>query len=272
MEIKEPIFILAPARSGTTIFYNLFTRHKNTCFPEHFIDKYWNTSWKFRFIPIMVKQQMIRYKIRPLPHEGRFWRKFHSFSTYLDERSISLNEKKYIFSAIKAEMKAFKAERFVDRVHDHMLQIRFLNALFPDAFYIVLSRDPRAIVNSQYTLMKKDWNLSYNKETYGDVITKFGKGESLLDDCINYYKYYTSTMKKDLLIVKSRTIEVKYEKFVNNPRVELKKIFNFTNLEWYDDLENQIPDILELKNNQKWLQLPESEKNILQKEFRDYDY
>jgi len=88
MKIDRPIFILAPARSGTTIFYNLFTRHKETAFPEHFADKYWKTPWKFKIIPPMVKLQIWRYKKRPLPHEGGFWRKYHPYSKYLTETDV----------------------------------------------------------------------------------------------------------------------------------------------------------------------------------------
>lgn len=272
MEIKKPIFILNPARSGSTIFYNLFTRHKDTAFPEHYIDKYWKSPIMINFIPMLVKIQQWRYKQRSLPHAGIFWRKFHPYSSYLDENLITEKEKNYIYSAIRAELKAFKAKRFVDRAHDFMLQIRFLNKLFPDAFYIILNREPKAVVNSQYTLMKNEWRPDRNKDTLGNVIAKFGKADSPLESCINYYKYYISTMQKDLKIVEKTSIEVRYEEFVKDPRSELKNIYQFTELEWYSDLENEIPKILELKNNQKWLQLPENEKNILQNAFSSVDY
>ena len=100
MRIYKPIFILASPRSGTTILYDLFTRHKDTAFPEHFADKYFKSPWKFRFIPLMVKQQMFRYKMRPLPHEGMFLSKFFPFGTPLDEKHISQKIKTYLHSLI----------------------------------------------------------------------------------------------------------------------------------------------------------------------------
>lgn len=270
MKIDRPIFILAPARSGTTIFYNLFTRHKETAFPEHFADKYWNSPWKFKIIPLMVKQQIWRYKKRPLPHEGRFWRKYHPYSKYLMEADVIPQEKNYIYSIITAQLRAFNARRFVDRVHDFMLQIRFLNELFPDAFYIILKRDPRAVVSSQYKMMTDIWSKNGvgGGNNYGRVIEKFVNGGSLLETCINYYNHYVKTMEKDLILIEDRTRIIHYEDFVKNPRYELQKLYEFTDLPWYDELKNDIPEILELTTLDKWRSLPDHEKEILERVFK----
>ncbi len=264
MKIDRPIFIMAPARSGTTIFYNLFTRHKDTAFPEHFADKYWSTPWKIRIIPFMVKQQIWRYKKRPLPHEGKFWRKFHDNATYLEEMDITDEEEKYLFSSIKAQLKALKAERFVDRGHDFCLRIRFLNALFPNAFFIIVRRDPRAVINSQYQMLMGSWQKG---ENYGRIIEKFEKDNSKLYACIKYFQHFIKTMEKDIPLIKTKTIEVKYEDFVHNPRYELKNVYEFVELPWYKELEKEIPSKLELKNNEKWRMLPDREKRILESSF-----
>lgn len=269
MDIIKPIFILAPARSGTTVFFNLFTRHRDTAFPEHFVDKYFETPWKFRFLPLMVKLQIWRYKIRPLPHEGNFWRKFFPHSAYRDGTEITKEEENYIYSALKAEIRALKSKRFVDRSHDFMLQIKFLNALFPDCYYIVLTRDPKAVVNSQYTMLKTEWkeNGVNDGNNYGRVIEKFGKEKSLLESCINYYNYYIEIMKKEIRLVKQRVIFEKYEEFVEDPHAELKKLYEFVGLKWYPELEKEIPSKLELKNNEKWKLLSLGEQKILEKAF-----
>jgi len=268
MNIKKPIFILAPARSGTSIFYNLFTRHKDTAFPEHFLDKYWKQKWKFRLIPLMVKQQMLRYKIRPLPHEGKIWRRFHLYSSQLTENDVNDKECDYLYSSIKAELKAFNAKRFVDRAHDFMLQIRYLNKLFPDAYYIILERDPKAVINSLYTMMKNEWNPELEDvDTYGRVIEKFIKNKTLFEGCVAYYKHYTESMQKDLELIKGRVLKIKYENFIIDPRNRLKELYAKTGLEWYDELDDMIPKVLELKNNEKWKKLPKEEMKILEDAF-----
>jgi len=169
-----------------------------------------------------------------------------------------------------ASIAAFNASRFVDRVHDFMLQIRFLNELFPDAFYIILKRDPRAVVNSQYKMMSDIWSKNGvgGGINYGRVIEKFANGGSLLETCINYYNHYVKTMEKDLFLIEDRTKIVHYEDFVKNPRYELKKLYEYTDLPHYDELEKEIPEILELKSLDKWGSIPDHEKEILEKAFK----
>ena len=73
-------------------------------------------------------------------------------------------------------------------------------------------------------------------------------------------------MNDNLKFIKNK-IEIDYEDFVKNPRNELKKLYKFVGLDWYKELENEIPEILELKNNEKWKQLPEDEQLMLEKAF-----
>jgi len=266
MEIKKPIFLLAPARSGTTIFYNLFTKHKETAFPEHYIDKYWNSSLMINLVPMLVKIQQFRYKQRSLPHEGIFWRKYHDFNQVLTEKDVKENEVKMFYKIIKTQLKAFNAKRFVSRSHDFCLRIKFLNKIFPDAYYVILQREPKAVVCSQYTLMKKDWDPIAGKNTYGKVIEKFNTNASKLETCISYYKFYINTMNDSLESI-NKKYKLHYETFVKNPRQELKKLFNFVELDWYNEIEKSIPEVLELTNNEKWKKLPDSEKSILEHAF-----
>ena len=89
----------------------------------------------------------------------------------------------------------------------------------------------------------------------------------MLESCINFYEKYVNSIKRDLNLIKDRTIEINYEDLVLNPRNELKKLFSFTGLTWYDELNQEIPEQLKLNTNQSWKKLPESEKEIIEKTF-----
>ena len=102
--------------------------------------------------------------------------------------------------------------------------------------------------------------LKYSKITY--KLEKFGKNLSNIETCVNYYKFFRNTMEENLHIIKNGTIEIKYENFVRNPREELKKLYEFTELSWYDELEKDIPEVLKIDNDEKWKTLPDNEKNV----------
>jgi hypothetical protein len=281
MEILKPIFITGVPRSGTTILYNLFTEHKDTAYFENYSSRYFEKPYMFRFIPLLIKYQKFRYGVsRPKRSEGWVWDRFHKPLDYLDENDFAEAEKKYYYNAIKIQLKAFNAKRFVSKNPRNCLRIRWINAMFPDAYHIVIMRDPKPVINSMYQAFlkqKKKWGSAlFQKPTkithnyyrgYGYIKEMLGVDTSEFNTCINYYNYMNNTLKKDLSIIRNKTIEIYYNDFIKEPRKTLKKLFNFTELDWYTELEKKIPEKLDLQNNEKWKLLPDEERKILLKEF-----
>ena len=86
----------------------------------------------------MLSKQF-RYKQRSLPHEGIFWRKFHDYNKVLSEKDVKEEEEEYFKKIFNIQLNAFNAKRFVARSHDFCLRIKYLNKIFPDAYYIILN-------------------------------------------------------------------------------------------------------------------------------------
>lgn len=259
MEILKPIFLVGPGRSGTTILSELFTRHKDTGYFEHYIANYFDSQWKSRFIPLLHKYRKIRYGVeRPIPANGGI---FHSEIKYTDETQITEKTREYYYRAIKTALKLFKASRFVNKKNNHCLRLRWLNELFPNAYYVIIWRDPKSVVSSTKRKMPKQPKWLTLKE-------KFGKNDSDLQVCINIYNFYKKHLIQDLPIIKNRSIEIHYEDLVKDTRFELKKLYEFTELKWYNELEKDIPEHLELNYNEKWKTLPPDEIEILNKSFQ----
>lgn len=269
MQIYKPIFIIGIQRSGTTILDNLFTRHKDTAFFEDFCNIYYKTPWLFGLIPLQSKLR----RCRPESREGRVWRKFFTEIEYLDESQVSDKIKEYYYSAIRAELKAFQSTRFVNKNPAHCLRIRWLNAMFPEAYYVLIWRDPKSVVNSIYNKMLAQWKVEsvtqyeHGYKGYVTVKETFGKDVSKLEACINYYNYIRTSLLKDLPIIEKRTTEVQYEQFIADPRGELKRLYEFSELQWYEELNQQIPDRLKDNKNKQWHSLPADERRILEEAF-----
>ena len=71
----------------------------------------------------------------------------------------------------------------------------------------------------------------------------------------------------NLPLVSDRTIHVKYEDFIKDSRKIIKKLYDFTHLEWYDELEKQFQTHkVDLTRNERWKLLPDEQK----KELLDY--
>lgn len=275
MKIDRPIFIIGTQRSGTTILYRLFTKHKDTAYFEHYCDKLYTHSLLFPLIPYLFRYQKLRYKItRPIPKEGDVWDRFFDPLECLNENHVEEKIKKYYYSAIKSELKAFKATRFVNKEPMNCYRIRWINSMFPDAFYIIIWRDPKAVIYSMYKLLEKAralFNRRGKKYVHGygpnTLMEKFGKDVSILETYINYYNFLKDQIIKDLPVIKNKLIEINYEDFVETPREIITNLYDFTELKWYPKLNEQIPEVLERNNNNKWKSLPQKEKQILQNAF-----
>jgi len=276
MDLEKPIFILGPYRSGTTILYNLFASHKDLAYYEHYGNKFFKQPEKFKFIPLLLKYQRLRYGIkRPRVSEGEPWKRFYHHLKEIDESHVTDEVKNYYYSTMKAEIKAFHAKRFVHKSPKNCIRIRWLNEMFPKAFYIYIKREPKPIVSSYRFKIEKEIEFknrnrpNQTDNAWEEIVAKFENNTTLLETCAIHYKYLMKFLQRDLPLIKERTMEVDYKEFVKNPRDELKRLYNFVGLSWYKELEKVIPEHLELKNNEKWKTLEPKEVEFLKKEFPD---
>ena len=269
---KKPIFILGLPRSGTTILEELFTAHKDTAYFENYSAKFYRRPWMFRFIPLLMKYRKLRYNIdRPKRSEGWVWDRYANLLDYLDESKVTEDKKRYYDEAIKYQLKAFNATRFVSKNPRNCMRIRWIDAMFPNAVYVLIKRERKSVISSIYQALnryKRKWGDQFLKPPsslrgYGFIKTKLGPEKTDMQTSVEFYDMYSSALEKDLPTIADRTITIEYEEFVREPRNTIKKLYEFTNLEWYEELEEVIPKQLKLGNNEKWKLLPEDEKKIL---------
>jgi len=272
MKFKEPIFVIGVSRSGTSILSELITQHKDTAYFENYSSYLYKHPGLFRFIPLLKKYQKFRYKIdRPKRSEGWVWDRFFNQLEHLDESHATEEIKNYYYNAIEHQLRAFNATRFVVDNPRNCMRIRWLNRMFPNAFYIIISRDKKSVISSMYQQLKRKKEMRGDKfldgpnnlRGYGHIKKMLGKNCSDLQTCINYYELYRNTLNKDLPIVSDRVKTINYEEFVLHSRDTIKKVFEFIHLQWYDELNKLIPENLQIHYNEKWKLLPDNEKKIL---------
>jgi len=272
MQIIKPIFIIGNNRSGTNILYELFTEHKDTAYFENYSSRYYKRPGMFKFIPLLKKYQKFRYGIdRPKRSEGWVWDRFYTLMEYLEEKHATEEIQNYYYNAIKYQLKAFNAPRFVSSNPRSSMRVKWLNKMFPDAYYIIITRDKKSVISSMYqviTKKRKKWGDKFLEPPstlrgYGHVKKILDENCSDIQTCIDFYELYQKTLNKDLPLISEKTMHVKYEDFVKDSRSSIKKLYQFTDLEWYDELDKLIPEHVDLTRNERWKLLPNTEKNFL---------
>jgi protein-tyrosine sulfotransferase len=113
------------------------------------------------------------------------------------------------------------AERLCNKDPFTLKSTKYLIELFPNARFILMTRDGRATAHS---IISRQVTISgFDITSYRDVITKWSRAiQQMYDQCMEVGPKYC--------------IQVKYEDLVLHPRPTLKKILEFADLEWTENV------------------------------------
>lgn len=222
MILKNKIFIMGAARSGTTLLHKLIASHSNFC-------------------GINETELLKKIDLENINNEELI----NTISKSDEEKEIELKHfsKLKIKNAYKildeyciAQAKHFNAKSYVEKSPIHTFFISQILKNIPRAKIIVILRDPKSVVASR---------------TNAPRISR-GKAEGF-PKFLQYYLNISETLftfnyLDKLKIDKYRIKFVKYEDVVNEPEQTLKSIFKFINEEIEDVHENINPRDLRLKS------------------------
>lgn len=248
-------FIIGTGRCGSTLLNEIISKHKDTCFFTSFEDNHQ------RFGSIFGKKGNDIYRKSDSFPFNWVARKFTPTEAYrLISREVSpiyvrpcrdlessdvtpwLKKKFYDFFASNYE----KHGRHVF-LHKYTgwSRIGFFSEIFPEAKFIHIIRDGRAVANSWLQMkwwggyegpenwlwggLSQDHHRQWKERNYSFVTLAGLSWEILMSSYDNSAKYLGD----------GRYLELKYEDFLTDPTEHLKKIISFSGLEWTEDFEKQ---------------------------------
>lgn len=281
-QITKPIFIIGTGRCGSTMFHKLFAYHPQLAWLTWFCDRFPMSPrynrWHMRSINLPIIGNYLTKKIYP-GECWRFWDYYcRGFSTpYRDlgEEDITENGKKKI-TKVLGEIITHKRNRLLIKLTGWS-RIGYIKEIFPDAKFIHIIRDGRAVANSLI-------NVDFWRGWQGPQNWRWG----LLDaEQMNEWKKYEESfvilaaMEWKILIQSvekakaqldvSQFLELKYEDIISNPVSSFKQVCNFCELEWSNKFQKQIEKRKLETMNYKWKEnLPLHQQEMLNEYLRDY--
>jgi len=263
MRIEKPIFIIGVGRSGSTIFHKLFSYHSNCAWLSTFAQKYprklSRSALIMKFIDYPLVGKVLKSKLNTFEAFG-FWEEYiHGFSrpcrdlVGLDMTEKSRRDITYAFSRILNK----KRSRLLLKVTGWP-RVSILKEIFPDARFIHIIRDGRAVVNS--TLNIGFWNGWQGPDNW-----RWGNlNHAQLSEWNNYDKSFVilaaiqwkllmdayEKVKTDL--DSSNYTEVKYEDLCLNPVEVMQRITKFCDLPWENSFEKEVNRTHLQNTNNKW--------------------
>ena len=235
MSIKQPIFVVGVPHSGTTLVGKLITQDSDIAYLDET-----NNIW--------------------------MWGNANRADDVLTEANLNPKISKHIQQKITAQLIQSGKSRICDKTPRNCLRLPFIHAIFPDAKFIHLIRDGRAVMRSlehNFNPPKKvifseakvrlkrvsifELHLYFHrfgslfKSLFGNSIGYWGARPPGWSQWIDHYSSYEIAAKQwvetiEIAIQSGRILppenylEIHYEKLVNSPYQEIRKITDFADI------------------------------------------
>ena len=223
--LNKPIFVVGCSRSGTTIFIEYFKYHLDLC------------NWS-EAAQIME----LDYYNPEIDH-------------LKNESDVTEFDKFRIQAFFGFKTKLFRKKRFVNKHPENSLRIRYIKKIFPDAIFVHIIRDGRAVVESNYSRSKIDLFRSYYP--FGDFVKppKWREYlclpllEQFAHQWVDVVSYIRETAKE--ILSPNEYKEIRYEEWCERPHEILYELDLFCELDPNRRIYNKIPK--KFKNyNYEW--------------------
>jgi len=273
---REPVFILAAARSGTKLIRNILAASSDLNGPNYDANYVW------------------MHGAYDLPHDERAF----------DE--VSEKSKKFINEFLS---KHSKEKRLLEKTVSNALRIPFLQSMFPKAQFVHLVRDGRDVVSSSYELWNRPQFSARNQPSsvmlrkifeypifyahpylrklligkikqacFGNETVVWGPRYRGIDkDISELSKIEVCARQREKCVLHqsdyfhmSNHKEVRYEKMIASPKVVFKELAGWLNLSDYDTVVTEAIKTIDVSMSNQWQnRLNKEQQEIIQKELSD---
>lgn len=260
--MDKPIIIISTGRSGSTVFADMLSYHKDLVFISQITSKVPKMLWLSRLFLRLSKIPAIGKVIKRLIKisEGYpFWDTlspvFSNPEYNLTEVDLVESDRVNIINKLN-KLRINKNSRLLIKITGWP-RIGYLLKIFPDAYFVNIIRDGRAVA---YSLMNVDFwsgNLNSDKWRIGplsidekELYEKHGRTEVALAGI--YWNKLVEAFENDIKQNNPKIFTVKYEDFCKNRDDIMVNVIKFCELREKSEFNRVVHKYLLSDNNKKW--------------------
>ncbi len=262
MEIKKPIIIIGSGRSGSSIFHEMYAKHSSICWLTKYCEKYPNKPHINRYV-MRLNSILLLNKLLPWDYPGEcynFWeyncKGFRTPFRDLTSDDVTVKADNNIKLAF-SKMLTKKRNRLLIKITGWP-RIGYLKQIFPDAKFIHIVRDGRAIVNSIMNVNwwwgwrgPKNWRWGELSDEQNKIWAKHNYSFVALAG-IELLKLMDATERAKKFIDSDDIIEIKYEDLCQDRLKVFKQVISFSKLNWSKTFERKLNTFILKSANDKW--------------------
>jgi hypothetical protein len=255
----KPILIIGAPGSGTTLLFQTLCSHRDLAYITHNMLRA-GILRHGRFVgdrrkALWILQNLIhRGPASNLPLGDALWIKYFRDYNYMTENDYSEEMAGYFRKKLLQVQNLWGRPRFVDKTLVNCFRVRLLNSIFPDAKFIHIIRDGRAVA---FSILNKI-EIAGDRFALFDVGFKDILGDKYQPERSKLYNYglawaeFVRRGREASTVAQGRYYEVRYENLVAEPYNELRNIIDFCEVDWYRKFEEKIPPTQNM--DEKWKQ------------------
>jgi len=249
MAVNRPIFVVGPHRSGTTLVYEKLAKHPDV--------GYLNRANRRLPAHPLVAHLLTRLGLamRDKPMEAQsVWDRFRS----RDDDVMGAEDATPAVSAwyrrlASRVLAARGASRFLAKYPRLSVRLAWLDAIVPDAVFLHVTRDWRAVVSS--TVARKRKRDAREGGWFGVRIPGWTDLTGLPHEVVSarVYRHVTRVLERDGPTYGDRYVRVGYERLCRAPLEVFREVAESFDLGWSPRFEESLPTSLRSANF-KWRQ------------------
>lgn len=245
MNINRPVFIVGMPRSGSTAFHRVLSEHPDLATTTHVTRKAPTNYPLLKLISLVVRDHK--------PGEaGTMWDRYvRGDDDVLRAADVTPESRRYYTTAVANVLRLYHRSRFISKCPRNGMRMEFLREIFPDARFIHLIRDGRAVSRSVLEQRERSgdrmkwwdvrpigWRQWENESPVAAVAHQWRSVVQFVHDV-------GQTMPSD------QYMEIRYEDFTRDPVMLLGRVCSFMGVAWSDEAIRAASRSIESRND-KW--------------------
>jgi len=254
LPVTKPIFIVGTGRCGSTTFHQVLGAHPQVMWLSGFAEKFpthpeWN-RWAVTAVGHPLIRRLVgQRRIKPGENYG-FWYA-HAYGFAEPGRDLVASD---VTPRVRRQLHQV-FERMVTARRNRILikltgwsRMGYLNEVFPDAKFIHIVRDGRAVASSYLHINEWQWRGWYGPYSwrYGPLSEddqaeweKSGRSFAALAG-IQWRLHTRAIERARALIDPARYLEVRYEDYCADPLETCRRVVDFAEIEWSRAFERRV--------------------------------
>jgi omega-hydroxy-beta-dihydromenaquinone-9 sulfotransferase len=236
--VKPPLFIVGCGRSGTTIVYELLCEHPDLAWFSNYAER-WPALPQLEALTRLRDIGTIRRspsRFVPQPVEGyALWDRsgppdVRRRNARLSGADVDAEHAQRVGDLVAAHVRYHKGRRFINKNTRNSRRVRYLDAIFPDAAFLHVIRDPRAVVASLLAVhWWPDLPLWWSDDRTPRALAAAGSTPEAVA-AEHWVKSVERLLADARHLPPSRYLEIRYEAFTESPETVLSSVCTFAGL------------------------------------------